>query len=67
MEITATLSAKHADKLARLEAHLGLSRDALLEVMLDTIYMKHAVDIGHLYWGELRTVEFVIGVCFFCN
>lgn len=67
MEITATLSAKHADKLARLEAHFGMSRDALLEYMLDRIYDVNAVDIGYFHWGEPKKVTRGMRSCSLCK
>lgn len=67
MDITATLSAKHADKLVRLEAHLGMSRNQLLEFMLDRIYDVNAVDIGHFHWGRPRKVKIEISSCYLCK
>ena len=67
MDITATLSAKHADKLTRLEAHFGMSRNQLLEFMLDRIYDVNAVDIGHFHWGKPRKVKIALDICYLCN
>ena len=67
MDITATLSAKHADKLTRLEAHFGMTRNQMIEFMLDRIYDVNAIDIGHFHWSRPRKVRIAMDICYLCK